>query len=30
LRYNLPVPEKTGSYEVLTEEPIPQGDDVDK
>ena len=23
LRYNLPVPEKTGSYEVLTEEPIP-------
>lgn len=29
LRYNLPVPEKTGSYEVLTEEPIPQGDDVD-
>ena len=29
-RYNLPVPEKTGSYEVLTEEPIPQGDDVDK
>ena len=30
LRYNLPVPEKTGSYDVLTEEPIPQGDDVDK
>ena len=30
LRYNLPVPEKTGSYEALTEEPIPQGDDVDK
>ena len=30
LRYNLPVPEKTGSYEVLTGEPIPQGDDVDK
>ena len=30
LRYNLPVPEKTGSYYVLTEEPIPQGDDVDK
>ena len=30
LRYNLPVPEKTGSYEVLTEEPIPQGADVDK
>lgn len=30
LRYNLPVPEKTDSYEVLTEEPIPQGDDVDK
>ena len=30
LRYNLPVPEKTGSYEGLTEEPIPQGDDVDK
>ena len=30
LRYNLPVPEKTCSYEVLTEEPIPQGDDVDK
>ncbi len=30
LRYKLPVPEKTGSYEVLTEEPIPQGDDVDK
>ena len=30
LRYNLPVPEKTGPYDVLTEEPIPQGDDVDK
>ena len=30
LRYTLPVPEKTVTYDVLAEEPIPQGDDVDK
>jgi hypothetical protein len=30
LRYNLPVEEKANTYEVLTEEPIPQGGDVEK
>ncbi len=30
LRYNLPVEEKANAYKVLTEEPIPQGDDVEK
>ncbi|WP_289160461.1 hypothetical protein [uncultured Parabacteroides sp.] len=30
LRYNLPVEEKTNTYKVLTEEPTPQGDDVEK
>lgn len=30
LRYNLPVEEKANTYKVLTEEPTPQGDDVEK
>ncbi len=30
LRYNLPAQEKTNTYEVLTKEPIPQGDDAGK
>ena len=29
-RYNLPVEEKANTYKVLTEEPTPQGDDVEK
>ena len=30
LRYKLPVEEKANTYKVLTEEPTPQGDDVEK
>lgn len=30
LRYNLPIQEKANTYEVLTGEPIPQGNDVEK